>query len=137
MGRDGATAAAGQPANPPSVPAPSTAVPIVVSVSISPILIRGDDQPATLAIRSGTDIVRLVLRAEAPVPPLHQGRAIVRTVDGREIWRGPAARGEGSSPQEFARIEIPAPLVGQDDYIIQLLDGSAERYRYFLRVRTP
>jgi len=136
-GERGATASAAQPESPRSVPAPSTAVPVVVAVSISPILIRGDDQPATLAIRPGTDIARLVLLGEARVPPLRQGRAVVRTVDGREIWRGPASRADGSATQEFARIEIPGPLVQQDDYIIQLFDGSVERYRYFLRVRTP
>ena len=51
--------------------------------------------------------------------PLGQGRAIVRTVAGRDVWQG-AAGSAGSRSKELARIEIPASLLQPDDYIIEL-----------------
>jgi hypothetical protein len=74
--------------------------------------------------------------------PLGQGRAIVRTVAGRDVWQGAAAGSAGSRSKELARVEIPASLLHPDDYIIQLFGTDphgavVERYRYFLRVRSP
>jgi hypothetical protein len=123
--------------------APVPAPPVVVAVSISPILVRGADKPSTVAITPGTDIVLLLLESGEPGErSLDQGRAIVRTVAGREIWRGPAGSPERSPRKELARVEIPAELLRPDDYIIELLDthtrgAAVERYRYFLTVRAP
>jgi hypothetical protein len=122
---------------------PVPASPVVVAVSISPILVRGADKPSTVAIAPGTDTLLLLLeRGERGESSLNQGRAIVRTVAGREIWRGPAGTSERSPRKELARVAIPAELLRPDDYIIELLDTNArgaavERYRYFLTVRTP
>jgi hypothetical protein len=122
-------------------PAPEPRV--VVAVSISPILVRGADKASSLAIGPGTDIVRLLLQSgERGERSLGRGRAIVRTVAGREVWRGPAASPAGSPRNELARVEIPAALLRPDDYIIELLEtdargASVERYRYFLTVRAP
>ena len=122
-----------------SAPAP----PVVVAVSISPILVRGAGKAATLVIKPGTDVVRLRLQqGERGEPSVDRGRAIVRTVAGAEVWRGPAASSDGSPRTELARVELPAALFRPDDYIIELLETDArgaavERYRYFLTVRAP
>src|SRR5262245_50869711 len=49
--------------------------PVVIAVSISPILVRGTDKAATLTIAPGTDVVRLVLEGERGERPLRDGRA--------------------------------------------------------------
>jgi hypothetical protein len=112
--------------------------PNVVAVSISPILIRGADEPATLTIRTGADIVHLLLQGDMGTRGLGRGRAVVRTVAGREIWRGAT---ENLGP-DVARVTVAAGLLGPDDYIIELRGTDAdgreeERHRYFLRVRAP
>jgi len=127
-----------------SAPSASTRrIPVVVATSISPVLVRSADKASTLTIAPGTDVVRLVLQqGERGERPLGQGQAIVRTVGGREVWRGPAASSAGSPARELARVEIPAALLRPNDYIIELLGTDArgaavERYRYFLSVRAP
>jgi hypothetical protein len=122
---------------------PAPAPPVVVAVSISPILVRGAGKASTVAVGPGTDFVRLLLQqGERGEQSLGGGRAIVRTVAGREVWRGQAMRAAGAPRKELARVEIPAALLTPDDYIIELLETNArgaavERYRYFLTVRAP
>lgn len=122
-----------------SAPAPL----VVVAVSISPILVRGAGKAATLAIAPGTDVVRVLLQpGERGERSVDRGRAIVRTVGGGEVWRGPTASSAGSPRTELARVEVPAALLRPDDYIIELLEtdtrgAAVERYRYFLAVRAP
>jgi len=121
-------------------PAPPRAAPVVLAFSISPIHVRGADEPASLTIPTGTDIVRLHLQGEAGDQRLKRARAIVRTVAGQEVWRGRATGLVGSQPSALARIDIPAARLRPDDYIVELLDvdsssREAERYRYFVRVR--
>lgn len=121
-------------------PTPPRAGPVRVVASISPILVRGGDQPASLTIAAGTDIVRLHLEGQPADRRLGRGRAIVRTVAGDEVWSGPAMEVTGSKTPEFARIDIPADRLRPDDYIVELLGPDAggrevERYRYFFRVQ--
>jgi hypothetical protein len=113
--------------------------PVVLAVSLSPIHLRGTDEPGRLTIAKGTDIVRLHLHGEEGDRPLERGRAIVRTVAGQEVWRGSARRAT-SQPSSLASVDIPAVRLKPDDYIVELLEGGAtgrdvERYRYFFRVR--
>ena len=121
-------------------PGPRPAEPTVIALAISPILARGADEPATIAIAPGTDTVRLVLLGEPRERDPGGGRAIVRTVAGREIWRGAAVTDAGTAGREPARVEIPAALLPPEDYIVQLLGTDSrgtevERYRYFFSVR--
>jgi hypothetical protein len=121
-----------QPAAPPAV-AP------IVALSISPINVRGTGEPVSISIPPGTRAVRLLLQGEAAEPPLARGRAIVRTVPGREVWRGPTSP-RSTSASLLARIDVPAGRLPPDDYIVELLTLDAagrevERYRYFFRVR--
>ena len=131
-----------EPAAPPhrNAPAPPRAAPVVLAFSLSPIHVRGADEPASLTIPTGTDIVRLHLLGEAGAQRLKRARAIVRIVAGQEVWRGRATGLVGSQPSALARIDIPAARLRPDDYIVELLDADtgsreAERYRYFVRVR--
>ncbi|HEX2341903.1 MAG TPA: zf-HC2 domain-containing protein [Vicinamibacterales bacterium] len=128
-----------EPPRADSAPAPQPA-PVGVVLSISPILVRGVDQPASLAIPAGTDIVTLRLQGQPVDRQGRRGRAIVRTVVGREIWQGPTTI--GSQRQELARVDIPAARLGPDDYIVELVGIEAtgrevELYRYYFRVRAP
>ena len=111
--------------------------PTVVTLSISPILVRGADEPPTVTIEAGTETVRLLLDGTVGEPLLRRGRAIVRTVQGREVWRGPT---QAARPA-LARVDIPAALLHRDDYLVDLrgMDAAGvdvERHQYFFRVRT-
>lgn len=114
------------------------ATPVVVALTISPILVRGAHaQAATIA--SGTDVVRLRLQGGAPERHANPTTAVVRTVAGRGIWQGPAV---SAQPQELARVDIPGARLRPDDYIIELLGidtagRTIELHRYFLSVRAP
>jgi anti-sigma-K factor RskA len=126
--------------SPPDAPPPARATPVVLALSLSPIHVRGADEPARLTIPKGTDIVRLDLQGEPGQPRLERGRAIVRTVAGHEVWRGRATGVAVAQRSALVRIDIPAARLRPNDYIVELLDADvsvreAERYRYFFRVR--
>jgi hypothetical protein len=133
----------GEPAAPPQqdTSTPARATPVVLALSLSPIHVRGADEPARLTIATGTDVVRLYLQGEAGDQRLERGRAMVRTVAGQEVWRGRATRLAGSRPQALARIDVPVARLRPDDYLVELLEldtsnREVERYRYFFRVRS-
>lgn len=118
---------------------PSTppAQPIVVALSISPTSVRGSAAPATLIIPANAEVVLLRLQGEVDEAPLNSGRAVVRTVAGGEVWRGPAARGDQVGT--LARVEITISLK-PEDYIVELFGRDPggreiERHQYFFRVR--
>lgn len=132
----------------PSTPAGGTeprgtqppAAPATVALLLSPIAVRAGGEPPTLVIPAGTEVVALLLEGEAGEPAVERGRAVVRTVAGDEVWRGPATPAAGAPPQALARLELPAGRLPPDDYIVELFDaggsgGEVERHRYFLRVR--
>jgi hypothetical protein len=128
------------PSAPGQVQAPPRASPVVVSVTISPISVRGTDEAASLTIAPGTDLVILRLEGDSNGPALGRGRAVVRTVTGNEVWRGAAASESGTQPGAFAKVEIPAGTLTPDDYIVELFGTGpagreSEANRYFLRVR--
>jgi hypothetical protein len=111
--------------------------PIVVALSISPTTVRGSAAPATLTIPSNAEVVVLRLQGEVDEAPLNSGRAVVRTVAGDEVWRGPAASGDEIGT--LGRIEITMRLK-PEDYIVELFardpaGGEVERHQYFFRVR--
>jgi hypothetical protein len=126
------------PAPPPAVKAAPPA-PAVLAVTLSPLQPRapGADQP-TASIDPGIDIVRLELQEDPAAPPLGKGRAVVRTVDGRQVSRGAVVVDAGSPTR--AHLDVPAAHLPPDDYIVELYESTAggrdvERYRYFFRVR--
>jgi hypothetical protein len=134
-----AATAAPPPAPRADAPTPARTDPVVVALPISPILVRGTHRRAA-TIATGTDVVRLQLQGEPAERLASPARAIVRTVGGRVIWRGPAAA--STKPHELARIDVPATRLQPDDYIIDLIGTDAagrqvELHRYFLSVRAP
>jgi hypothetical protein len=136
------SATAPVPPPPSQAPAPVRPEAVVVVLSVSPILVRGSDQPASLTIEPGADVVRLYLQGQRTEPRFGRGRAIVRAVTGGPVWTGPADAAERTTPPALARVDIPAERLRPDDYIVELLEIDArgrdiERYRYFFRVRTP
>jgi hypothetical protein len=131
---------AGEPARPPqpspnATPTPRT--PVTIAVVLSALTVRGADDPASVTIPQGTDLVVLHLEGDRSAPRFDRGRASLRTVSGKEIWSGSAVAG---APPSLARVDVPADRLTADDYIVTLLETAAsgaevERYRYFLRVR--
>ncbi len=114
--------------------------PVVIVLSIAPVNVRAAGDAATLTIPSSADVVALELQSDAGEPPIDQGRAIVRAVGGREVWRGPVTPRSAARPEIVARVEIPVIRLSPDDYIVELLGlepsgREVERHRYFFRVR--
>jgi hypothetical protein len=88
----------------------------------------------------GTDQVTVSLESDGSPRSFSKARAVVHTVSGREVWRGPAIAEPAERRPVYARIEVPANLLAQDDYIVTLFethDGGEEieGFRYFLRIR--
>lgn len=128
----------------PSVPSPITEPPaarrqpVTLALSLSPVAVRGAGDPATLIVSESAELVRLQLEGEDNERLGRDGRVLVRTVAGREVWRGAAAPADGPG-LAFAVAEVPADRLLPEDYIVELRDhgpaGDTERHRYFLRVR--
>jgi hypothetical protein len=126
-----------QPKQPESTPLAS---PRVMAITISPVAVRSAGDSASLVIPPGTDLVRLQLEGDPQDKSLVNARALVRTVTGDEVWRGPAAISAGGPPGTVARIDVPAAQLRPDDYVVELFGRNPagveqERYRYFVRVR--
>jgi hypothetical protein len=120
----------------PAVPSGAASI---VALSISPINVRGSGESAGISIPRGTSAVRLLLQGEPAEPALARGRVIIRTVPGREVWRG-ATASRSIPASALASVDVPAGQLPPDDYIVELLAPDAngrdvERYRYFFRVR--
>jgi hypothetical protein len=137
---DGRAPDQAQPQQPPNAPRPAPVrVPATIAVTLSAIALRGSDDSASVTVPEGTDLVVLHLEGDRSAPRFDRGHAVVRTLPGREIWRGPAVS-DSTAPASLARVEVPAGTLTPDDYIVVLLETAAngtdtERYRYFLRVR--
>ena len=118
---------------PPAVPAPRVE-PRVLSMSLVPWMTRSGDDTVALVIPEGVDVVSLTLQGER-VPGTGSLQVVVRTVPGREIWRGVAMPPREGETGVSARAELPARVLPPDDYIVTLSDQGGEVDQYFLRVR--
>jgi hypothetical protein len=124
----------------PAASAPAArSSPRVFAVSISPSATRSAGEAGGIAVPDGTDRVELRLEAEPGDARVERARAVVRTVTGDEIWRGPAATPSDLPPGIAARVDLPAAQLRPDDYVITLFTATPsgverEAYRYFLRV---
>jgi hypothetical protein len=117
----------------------SPRAPVVVALSLSAISVRGAgaDAPATIPAEATTLLLRL--EAEGDVPPLRRGRAVVRTVEGLELWRGPAETARDATAGLRAIVRIPTARLRSGDLIVALhgvgTDGhESEQARYTLRI---
>jgi hypothetical protein len=137
---DARTSASQQAQPPQRAEAPPPRRVVVVALAIAPLNVRSGGEPATLTIPDDADVVALELQDEAGAAKVERGRAILRTVSGREVWAGATTDGGRPRPEIIARLEIPATAFSADDYIVALfaVDASGretERNRYFFRVR--
>ncbi len=117
-------------------PAPT---PRVFAVSLPPISVRSSDAATVRRVPAGTDVVRLQVQGDSPAILL-QPRVSIETVDGHEVWRGPAVTGDRASEGIIARSDVPAGKLPANDYVVRLFGrdasgGEREHARYFLRVR--
>lgn len=131
----------------PTAPAPTArvaetppVVPRVFAMSLSPVTVRGAGDTPELVIPAGTDVVDLRLEGETPGQAIATGRAVIRTVSGRDVWRGSIASAGTLAPGIVAHAEVPASKLAPDDYVVTLFESrpataEIERGRYFLRVR--
>jgi hypothetical protein len=129
-------AASSGPGTPPPATRSSTRM---FAVSISPGATRSAGGAPGIVVPDGTDLVELRLEVEPGDARVERARAVVRTVAGDEIWRGPAATPSDLPAGIAASVDLPAARLRADDYVITLFTatpGGVEReaYRYFLRV---
>ena len=121
----------------PTTPARATR-PLVLA--LSPVLLRGQARPAPLRIPDQTDVVVLELEGDpALLPPSTSALQVaVKTVEGKEVWRGEARRvRDAGRPSLLAATRVPASKLAAGDYLLTLstrgaADGSL--YSYFFRV---
>lgn len=106
--------------------------PIVLTI---PAVVHRDEGDApTLGLGDGSRSVELRLarlHSEA-APPF---RAIMRTVEGDELWQGPAI----ATPESFV-VSIPAGVLLPGDYVVIVLadaDGTDPLQRYAFRATAP
>ena len=132
------------PAQPPRSETPAPNVPqqspVVLAIALSPTGVRSAEDSPRVTIPAGTDRVVARLESDGPPHPFTSARAVVHTVSGREVWRGPATAESSARPPAFARIEVPADRLAPDDYIVTLFEihdsrPEIEGFRYFLRIR--
>ena len=109
----------------PATPRPQS----VFAFALSPASVRSARPSTPLVIPPATDVVMLELQQEGRAPQITDPIAVVRTVDGTEVWKG-AATLDGLRPGILARVEVPAAQLRPNDYFVEV--GG---YRYFLAVR--
>ena len=125
------------PAPQPGTVAPQNPRPAVVAVTLPPIAVRGVNEAESLIAPPGTDLISLTVEGVEQSVATTAVSAIVRTVDGKDVWRGIAVSTTAGSSE--ARFEIPADRLPPDDYIVTVYgiagDQERELQRYSLRVR--
>lgn len=117
-------------------PAPTA---VVAAFTLLPTATRSASESAALTVAADVTTINLRLVGLPETEPLAAPEAVIRTIDGREIFRGPARAINGSADGVRAEVAVPAAQLIPDDYLVQLNElrsGRAEeRVRYFLRVR--
>jgi hypothetical protein len=138
----------------PSSPAPSLvpgptppvgpAASRVAVLALSPVRLRGRDGTAVLQIPARTDEVVLELEGDPGLVPRPGSGfdAAIKTVEGREVWRGEARTGDDARrPSLLAVARVPVGRLAAGDYLLTLSargagdDGTL--HSYFFRVGAP
>jgi hypothetical protein len=120
-------------------PATSPRAPVIVSLSLPSIAVRGAGADPTVTIPADADALVLRLKGEGS-SPLRRGRAVVRLVAGNELWRGLVETPRDLQPGVRALVRIPAARLRAGDLIVELhgigADGrESEQARYAVRVK--
>lgn len=124
-----------EPQPPPQTRGPARSpVAAFVALTLTPGLVRGSGDTKKISVPPGAREVRVRLDLAESSHPGY--RADVKTLDGREVWSGRRLRAAGG---KFVQVNIPARLLGPDDYQI-VLSGvnssgeSEELGSYYFRV---
>src|SRR5262249_50625374 len=107
---------------PPAQPQSTDAV---VAMTLTPGLVRSQGDVRTLQIPANATGVRFRLEHEAS--GYSRYRVVLKTVDGREIWRQAAIT---STDLSSVTVTLPARSLSADDYVLTLSGGrpdSADR----------
>jgi hypothetical protein len=139
----GSPTATGQPSPPPVEPPPSTPPPprtgptVIATLVLLPVATRGSDPAPTLNLDAASD-VRLQLVLESGRYASY--RVVVRTAEGRDVWRDDGLREGPSASGQSVATTIPAARLADDDYIVRLEGmtggGAAEELSgYAFRIR--
>jgi hypothetical protein len=109
----------------------------LLSFILSPRLIRGGNDPQSLAIPRTKGVVRLLMRVEQGDSRIFQ--AAVREVGGRQIWMRSTLKPRPESTDYAVTAEIPTEILITGDYILKLsvLDSAGEPEEvnsYFFRI---
>jgi hypothetical protein len=123
----------------PAASAPAR-TPVVFALTLSPVAVRSSSETESAVVPQGTDVVAIDLEGDADNRSLIARRASVKTVAGREIWRGPITTGVNLPAGIVARIEVPAEQLPAEDYLVTLYgtdrtSAEQEWAQYYLRVR--
>jgi hypothetical protein len=111
-----------------------------VVLALSPVLLRGEEPPVELQVPPEADTVVLELEGDPAILPRPASalEAVVKTVEGKQVWRGPARRArDARRPSLLASAHVPAARLVAGDYLVTLFtrgtdDGTL--HSYFFRV---
>jgi hypothetical protein len=111
-----------------------------VVLALSPVLLRGEEPPVELQVPPEADTVVLELEGDPAILPRPASalEAVVKTVEGKQVWRGPARRAKDARrPSLLASAHVPAARLVAGDYLVTLStrgtdDGTL--HSYFFRV---
>jgi hypothetical protein len=111
-------------------------VPSSISVLLSPLVLRGDEPPAPVAVPQGTG--EIDLRLSADVAEYRKLRVGISVVGGKAAWKS----GELSLPAQASGavvVRVPAERLPPEDYIVGLEgltddESWEEVQRYSLRI---
>lgn len=118
----------------PTPPAPEVSPPrSVVSLLLSPMILRGIGETAQVKIPPATTEVRLQLKIQES--SARNFRVSLRTIEGAQVWNASASR-KGAA---MLNVTVPAARLSTNDYILTLSANDAanqpqEVGRYFFRV---
>lgn len=121
------------PATPIHSPFPLQPKPVIATFTLSPVLVRDNDETQLLTIAPQTEVVRLLLQLE----PRRKGRyqARLHTPEGKQIFRAHQLAAQPTANGQQIVLSIAARLLREADYIAQLdgvtaAGGTVDRY-YF------
>jgi hypothetical protein len=98
----------------------------VLTVELPLVAVRGEGETPTAHLGPGVDTLHLHLERGEAAPPYE---VLLRTVEGKEVWRGSASEPE---------VSIPAAGLTPGDYVVELI-GAADLapQRYYARLQRP
>jgi hypothetical protein len=98
----------------------------VLTVELPLVAVRGEGETPTAHLSRGVDTLHLHLERGEAAPPYD---VLLRTVEGKEVWRGSASEPE---------VSIPTADLAPGDYVVELTGATdAAPQRYYVRLLRP